>query len=66
MSKLQTVKVTTTKDAYGFDEYNVVDLHGFMCRGCIGNKQQAYKIAESIDAAHIYEQKNGVGSLDLA
>ncbi len=66
MSKLELVYVSSRLNVYGQEEYDIKTKDGsYMCREGIGNRQQAYQIAESIDAKMVYERSNGVGSLDF-
>ncbi|NMM21831.1 MAG: hypothetical protein HHJ15_18080 [Rhodoferax sp.] len=66
MSKLQMVYVASRLDAYLQETYDIKTKDGnYMCRENIANRQQAYQIAESIDASLIYERDNGAGSLEV-
>lgn len=65
MSNLEMVYVAARLNVYGQEEYDIKTKNGnYMCREGVGNLDNAYKIAESIDASMIYERDNGVGSLD--
>ncbi len=66
MTKLQMVKVTSKLAIYGDEVYAIKTIDGYVCRQDLHNQAQAYKIAESIDAALVYEKENGSGSLDFS
>jgi len=66
MNSLEIVYVSSRLNAYGQEEYDIKTKEGgYMCREGIGNRQQAFEIAESIDAFMIYEREMGFGSLDF-
>ena len=65
MNKLEMVYVATRRDANGQDTHDIKTKDGsYMCRQDVANRNQAYRIAESIDAKMIYERDNGPGSID--
>ena len=64
MSKLQTVYVTKRINAYGQSEYDIREIGtGYMVRSAIGRRDDAYEIAERIDAQIAYERAHGSDSL---
>lgn len=66
MSSLNLVYVSPRVNVYGQTEFDIKTLEGnYLCRCGIGNRNQAYKIAESIEAKMLYEREHGVGSLDF-
>lgn len=66
MSNLELVYVASRLNVYGQEEYDIKTKDGsYMCREGISNRDQAFQIAESIDAKMICERDNGAGSLDF-